>query len=149
MPEDMTFRDARAGTDVELGLSIYEPFGISQLEPLCFGALCAVSNVCGCTGFARRAAAGQGGEGNVLEANFTALDRPMGIPELLGLTVSDRDRIEASEAACLAEIIAERLPRDDKTLQARIASGQALADRMSWERVVEDYFLPNLTRVAH
>jgi len=149
MPEGMTFRDARAGTDVELGLSIYEPFGISQLEPLCFGALCAVSNVCGCMGFARRADGGPSGAGNVLEADFTTLDQPMDIPQLLGLTIAQRDRIEAREAARLAGILVERLPRDEKALAALIASGQAQADRMSWERVVEDYLLPSLTRAAH
>ena len=36
MSEEMTFADIRRGTDVELGLSIYEPFGISQFEPLSF-----------------------------------------------------------------------------------------------------------------
>jgi len=39
MPEDMTFLDIRKGTDLEFGQSIYEPFGIAQLEPLAFGGL--------------------------------------------------------------------------------------------------------------
>ena len=36
MPEEMTFGDIRRGTDLEFGLSVYEPFGISQFEPLSF-----------------------------------------------------------------------------------------------------------------
>ena len=47
--------DIRKGSDAEFGQSIYEPFGIAQVEPLSFGAICVVSNVCGCCGFIRRA----------------------------------------------------------------------------------------------
>jgi hypothetical protein len=148
MSADMTFRDIRAGTDAELGLSVYEPFGISQLEPLCFGGLCAVSSVCGCMGFARRAG-GPGLEDNILEADFVALPRPMGEAELLSLTIGQRDQIEAREARKLAEALIEKLPRDEEAMRKAIASGQELAGKMSWERVVEDYFLPSLTRVAH
>jgi hypothetical protein len=52
MPEDMQILDIHRGTDVEFGQSIYEPFGISPLEPLTFGGLCVFSSVCGCAGFA-------------------------------------------------------------------------------------------------
>ena len=40
--------------DAELGMATYEPFGISQLEPLGSGAVCVISNVCGCAGFVRQ-----------------------------------------------------------------------------------------------
>ncbi|MHC5087417.1 MAG: glycosyltransferase family protein, partial [Planctomycetota bacterium] len=48
MPSDMEFMDIRKGSDVEFGQSIYEPFGIAQLEPLTFGGICVLTNVCGC-----------------------------------------------------------------------------------------------------
>ena len=54
MPADMSFDDLRTGADLEFGQSIYEPFGIAQLEPLPSGSLCVVSDVCGCLGFVRR-----------------------------------------------------------------------------------------------
>ncbi len=57
MPADMVFGDIRRGSDLEFGQSIYEPFGISQIEPLQFGALSCVSSVCGCIGFVQQAAA--------------------------------------------------------------------------------------------
>jgi len=52
----MEFMDIRKGSDVEFGQSIYEPFGIAQLEPLTFGGICVFSSVCGCSGFLRDAA---------------------------------------------------------------------------------------------
>ena len=56
MPADMTFGDIRRGCDLEFGQSIYEPFGIAQVEPVQFGALSCVSSVCGLIGFAQQAA---------------------------------------------------------------------------------------------
>lgn len=149
MPEDMRFADIRHGTDVEFGLSIYEPFGISQLEPLCFGALCVPSNVCGCVGFARAAAEGRNYDANVLEGDFLAGGSNWPIDRLLGLTIGDRDLVERQECRRLAALIAERLPRDDQALAKAIECGRELASRMSWERVVTDYFLPSLSRATH
>ncbi len=148
MPEDMTFADMRCGTDVEFGLSIYEPFGISQLEPLSFGALCVVSNICGCVGFARCAAAQEGIDDGIIEADFLSLSVPPTLDELKNLPASRRDEIESLEAERLANLIVQRLPRDDQTLQERMQTGFQLAKRMSWEHVVKDYFLPSLAQAA-
>jgi len=149
MPEEMEFSDIRCGTDVEFGLSIYEPFGISQLEPLSSGALCVVSNVCGCMGFARRAARGKPLDDNIVEADYLSLSDTRGtLDELKNLPASRRDELESAEAERLAQVIVERLPRDEKTLEQRIRSGRELAKQMSWEHVVRDYFLPSLARAA-
>ena len=65
MPADMVFGDIRRGSDLEFGQSIYEPFGISQIEPLQFGALSCVSSVCGCIGFVQQAATELIGQGEL------------------------------------------------------------------------------------
>jgi len=148
MPEEMTFRDIRCGTDVEFGLSVYEPFGISQLEPLSFGAICVVSNVCGCLGFARSVAGDEPLEPNIIEADFLRLDEDMSIEQLIDIDIGHRDRIEIGEARRLAELIVGCLPRDEESLRERIRSGYNLAIKMSWEQVVQGYFLPSLGRVA-
>jgi len=148
MPQDMTFMDIRCGTDVEFGLSAYEPFGISQLEPLCFGALCVISNVCGCMGFARRVADAAPLDENIVEADFLRIPEPVSLESLVDLPAEMRGRIESAEARRLAGIIAERLPRDDAAMQRRIDSGWRLAQKMSWEHVVREYFLPSLDRTV-
>ena len=58
MPADMEFMDIRKGSDAEFGQSIYEPFGIAQVEPISFGGICVFTNVCGCAGFVEKAAGG-------------------------------------------------------------------------------------------
>ncbi|HUU59234.1 MAG TPA: hypothetical protein VMZ50_06810 [Phycisphaerae bacterium] len=148
MPEEMTFSDIRRGTDVEFGLSVYEPFGISQLEPLCFGAVCVVSNVCGCMGFVRRVAGGNAYDENVIEADFLRVPETMGTDDLLAMSIAQRNSIEAEEARRLAERVIEALPRGEEEGQQRIVTGYQLADKMSWERVVQDYFLPGLTEIV-
>ncbi len=71
-PEDTEFMDIRRGTHVEFGQSIYEPFGIAQLEPLSFGALCVITNVCGCAGFVNAVTQGRGTP-NVIVTDYTDL----------------------------------------------------------------------------
>ena len=149
MPADMTFADIRRGTDAEFGLSIYEPFGISQFEPLCFGAICLTSNVCGCMGFARRAAEGTEVDGdNIIEGNFLHVGDEADIRQLLDLSTADRDAVESAEARRLAKLVAEKLVDDPAVIQRRMEAGYQLTTRMSWQHVVTEYFLPSLERTA-
>ncbi len=76
MPADMEFMDIRKGTDVEFGQSIYEPFGISQLEPLTFGGICVFSSVCGCAGLLRDVAGTTEDVNPVIERNSLTASTP-------------------------------------------------------------------------
>lgn len=140
MPEDMTLADIRRGTDVEFGMSVYEPYGISQLEPLCFGAICMPSNVCGCAGFVHSVA----GElpPNILEANFAPEVDPLPPEGPLALGLEQREAIEAVECRRLAQELAARLPRTQSDFANLLKSGYELGDKLSWLAVVREYFLP-------
>jgi hypothetical protein len=145
MPEDMEFMDIRKGADVEFGQSIYEPFGIAQLEPLTFGGLCVVTNVCGCVGFLRDVTDGQRVP-NVILADYTTLNNGSGteIEDLLQIDRKVRDQIEIVEGARIAREILNRLPRTDAQLERLIIEGCQLAYNMSWDRVVRRYLLNDL-----
>lgn len=145
MPEDMEFMDIRRGTDVEFGQSIYEPFGIAQLEPLTFGGLCVVTNVCGCAGFLRDVTAGRDVR-NVVLADYTAMDDRCGsdIEDLLQIDRKIRDGIEAAEGARVAREILDRLPQNDAQIERMIRDGHDLACNMSWDVVVREYLLNDL-----
>ncbi|MHC4500142.1 MAG: glycosyltransferase family protein, partial [Planctomycetota bacterium] len=110
MPTDMEFMDIRRGSDVELGLSVYEPFGISQLEPLTFGGLCVISSVCGCAGFVRDVTGSEGVQ-NVIIADYVSVDghKFPDIEDLLKIDRSLRDGVEAAESRKVAERICSRL----------------------------------------
>ena len=55
MPADMEFMDIRKGSDAEFGQSIYEPFGIAQVEPISFGGICVFSERLRLRGFVDKA----------------------------------------------------------------------------------------------
>jgi len=148
MPADMDFLDIRKGTDVEFGQSIYEPFGIAQLEPLSFGGMCVITNICGCAGFVDKVTGGKGAP-NVLVADYTRLPAKYDhIQNVLSIGPRERDAVEEVEADRVADEVLRRLPADAKAREAFIKAGYELARQMSWEVVVRDYLAPVFREVV-
>jgi hypothetical protein len=147
MPADMEFSDIRKGSDAEFGQSIYEPFGIAQVEPISFGGICVFTNVCGCAGFVEKAAGGA--TPNAIVADYTELPEKGLRPEqLLAIGQPQRDAIEHRVAAKVAKELIERLPRTPAEFDAFIERGFDLASKMSWDVVARDYVLPGIRRAC-
>jgi len=145
MPKDMSFLDIRHGTDLEFGQSIYEPFGIAQVEPLGSGALCVVSNACGCVGFLQRVGALD--TPNIVLGDYTrAGNLGQRLDTALSIAQTQRDAVEKAEARSLANRIMERLPNNNEERKKLLEQGRTLSKRMSWQVVVDDYLLPALAR---
>lgn len=150
MPEDMTDHDIRWGTDLEFGQSVYEPFGISQIEPLNFGALCVVSNICGCLGFVRQVCQGEL-PSNLIVADYTSLPEGMAVGDFQVAQVlgkPERDLIETNQAQKVAQEIIDRLPTTKRARQAFLKRGHLISQKMSWDVVVQNYLLPALVQAA-
>ncbi len=147
MPEDMEFMDIRKGSDVEFGLSIYEPFGIAQLEPLAFGGICVISNVCGCAGFVRDVANGDEVK-NVIVADYTNLDHQCPTEDNYHLHIDKavrrvvEDRISGEIAGQICSYMAE----SESEIEDSIRRGYQLAKNMSWDMVVRNYLLSSLQK---
>jgi hypothetical protein len=159
MPADMEFMDIRKGSDVEFGQSIYEPFGIAQVEPISFGGICVYTNVCGCAGFVAKAAGGAQTSGttagdagktpNAIVADYTdLLDKGMRPEQLMNIGAAERDAMENLEAGRIAKELIERLPRTPQEFEAYIERGYALASQMSWDAVARDYVVPGIQRAT-
>jgi glycogen synthase len=146
MPEDMEFMDIRKGCDVEFGQSIYEPFGIAQLEPLSFGGICVLSSVCGCAGFIKKISRPDEIR-NVIIADYTDLNgiKFNDAEDMLKIDTGVRNQIERRVGEKVAMEILTRLPKNDKESIEMINSGHDLAAQMSWDVVVENYILPGFT----
>jgi hypothetical protein len=145
MPPEMTFADIRQGSDLEFGQSIYEPFGIAQVEPLSFGALCVISSACGCVGFIQRT--GGLDQDNVIMADYVGGAAQAGdIETALAIDQAQRDQIETQQAHVVALEIADRLPEDDAETKRLLETGYAASQKMSWQVVVREYLLPGLAR---
>ena len=148
MPHDMEFMDIRKGSDVEFGQSIYEPFGIAQLEPLTFGGICVFSSVCGCLGFLRDVTDGQDVK-NVIVADYTNLETHdyVDIEDLLQINRTVRDQIEAIQSEKVAMQICSRLPKNELEVESMVHSGYELAKNMNWDMVVNNYLLNSLQAI--
>ena len=147
MQEDMEFMDIRKGSDVEFGQSIYEPFGISQFEPLTFGGICVISNVCGCAGFLSDVA-DVTNVNNVIFADYTDLktQNSPDIEDLLQIDRSMRDRIEASVSEKVAKEVIARLPQNESEIESLIETGFQIAKNMSWDVAVSNYLMVSLQK---
>ncbi len=147
MPEDMEFMDIRKGSDVEFGQSVYEPFGIAQLEPLTFGGICVVTNVCGCLGFLRDITDGVDVK-NVIVADYTNLEIRdyADIEDMLEIDQSVRNQIEVSQSEKVAKEIIERLPKDESEIESMIQTGYSFAQKMSWDAAVRNYLMKTLQK---
>ena len=148
MPQDMEFMDIRKGTDVEFGQSIYEPFGIAQLEPLTFGGICVVSSVCGCSGFLQDTADTENLK-NVIIADYTKLDgffqKHFGEQNLENLLQIDRSVCNQTEyivSEQVAKQLLQRLEKYESDIENMLQTGYCLAKNMSWDVVVKNYLLP-------
>ncbi len=148
MPADMEFMDIRKGSDVEFGQSIYEPFGIAQIEPISFGGICVYTNVCGCAGFVEKAAGGKPTL-NAIVADYTQLpDQAIRPEQILAIGKKERDAIEHQVAEKVAHTLIDRLPRNPQEIAEYLKRGQALANNMSWEVVAREYVLPGIDRAS-
>jgi len=149
MPEDMEFIDIRRGSDVEFGLSIYEPFGIAPLEPLTFGGICVVSSVSGCAGFVRDVTNGEGSK-NIVIADYISLGKNgfADIEDPLQIGMSVRNQIEDYVSDKIAMQVCSLLAKNDSQLEGMIKAGCELAKNMSWDVAVKDYLLPSLQKSA-
>ncbi len=144
LPADTEFMDIRKGSDVEFGQSIYEPFGIAQVEPISFGGICVYSSVCGCAGFVKAAADGAATP-NAIVADYTELsERSIRPEQMLSIGQRERDAVENVVAQRVANELVNRLPRTPADLAGFLERGQALAANMSWDVVATKYILPGI-----
>lgn len=145
VPENASLEDLHIASDVEFGQSIYEPFGIAMLEPLTYGGLCVVSNVCGCKGFVDDVTGGADAT-NVIVAEYTDLNGQSGysLDEMRKIGRLVREATEQKVSKHVAETLLARLPADDAARETLLRSGYQLAMKMSWDEVAKSYFLPAL-----
>jgi hypothetical protein len=148
IPLDMEFMDIRKGSDAEFGQSIYEPFGIAQVEPISFGGICVFSNVCGCAGLVDKITNGTPTP-NVIVADYTELsERDLRPEHLMNIGQPQRDAIEHQVSELVAQQLIDRLPRTPREFEQFIQRGYDLAQHMSWDAIARDYIVPGIERAT-
>jgi hypothetical protein len=145
-PTNLSREDLHQATDISLGLSTYDTFAISPLEPMSCGAICVISTGCGC---ARRVQKLEGYESNIVIADYAN-----GLNEILGgdddektileITYQQKRNIEDKAAETFAAKLAEKVPRNKKQRADAQERGTMLAKQMNWDDEITRSFIPVL-----
>jgi hypothetical protein len=83
-----------------------------------------------------------------IQGAYTRLDQALDWRGALTLGTAERAQAEARTSRELALALAAALPRKPRESEKLLEEGQRTAQRMSWERVVQEYFLPALQSIA-
>lgn len=140
VPEDAEFSDLRIASDAEFGLSIYEPFGIAQIETIPFGGIAVLSSSCGGAQFLCEKFK------DVSLKPFYILDyistgRKMSYNALKKLTIAQRNEMENRILSEHAENIFAMLPQKEAMREKYLLNAQKHASVISWDALPEDYTL--------
>ena len=133
VPENAEFSDLRIGSDAEFGFSIYEPFGIAQLETLPFGGIAALSSSCGCASFIQKYL------GSLSNSLFTIFDfindTQYEREDLSHISTDKRFQLEKEHFQKNAEMFFSILPKDDTGRLRLLDEIQENLECLGWENI--------------
>ena len=138
VPEDAAFNDLRLASDAEFGLSIYEPFGIAQIETVPFGGVAVLSSSCGAAGLlAERFKDAPIKPFYIVD--YISPGKNLSYESLKGLSIAKRTTMEKQVLAKQAKEIFNVLPLDPAQRKAYLLNAQKFAHGISWEASAENY----------
>ncbi len=138
IPEDSEFSDTRIASDAEFGLSIYEPFGIAQIETIPFGGISVLSSSCGSAKFIQQ----KFNDAPIKPfciVDYISAGRKLSYNALKNLTINERTEMERSVLSGHAKEIFNSLPLTDDKRQQYLSNAQKHAHAISWEASAQSY----------
>lgn len=138
IPKGASILDLRLASDIEFGMSIYEPFGIAQLETLPYGGFPVISSVCGCACLLEKTLE----RGDYLSIDFTKIPKEFWDvlkekKDFKAMSKEMRDLIETEICAKHAAKVASLLPQNKSEHKKRFDTMQDKAHLLGWEHVAE------------
>lgn len=138
IPPKISLLDLRLASDIEFGLSIYEPFGIAQLETLPFGGIAVISDACGCASLLKDTL----DEGEYLVVDYTTVpddfkDHLKTKYDFLNISKEMRDLIETEICTKAAAHIVSILPKHARDRKKMFTSMQSKSLSLDWDHVVK------------
>ncbi len=135
IPENSSFSDLRYGSDVELGFSIYEPFGIAQIENVPYGGVSMISRQCGCSFLLDRAFA------DIELQPYYAIDfADTGISDegrLITLSTEERNEQEALLFRENGKKMFELIPKTEEQRRELFHKIKERVSQLSWESCIK------------
>ncbi|MCX8041446.1 MAG: hypothetical protein N3A56_03015 [Thermodesulfobacteriaceae bacterium] len=142
IPEDISTIDLRMASDIELGLSIYEPFGIAHIEVLPWGGLSIPSTSCGVYFFLEKNFAENFKPYFALD--FISTGEDLSTESIFKITSEKREILEEKLIAEWAEEIFLKIPKTWEEREKIFLKMQENLYKLDWEYVVNHYFIPSL-----
>ncbi len=143
VPEDMDFHDLRLGTDVEFGLSIYEPFGISHLESLTVGAICVMSSTCGSIGLLKKELDSLENE-NLIIADYKESGKDFSASALINLEEEKLTALEMTVSEKTAQELIKKLPQNFEDHLQLFKNGYKMSNKLSWDKIYDELYRQTL-----
>ncbi|MDA3838759.1 MAG: hypothetical protein PF574_07240 [Candidatus Delongbacteria bacterium] len=142
IPRNAEWIDIRIGSDAELGMSVYEPFGIAQIETVQFGGLAVLSDACGCSNLIKDKYKTSKNSFHIID--FTENIDKLSVEELLTISKEKRTEIEKEEIKSNSEMIFKKMTsvNNEKSMKAHLETAQSLADKIDWNYIFSKNILP-------
>ncbi|MCX8058810.1 MAG: hypothetical protein N3A58_05305 [Spirochaetes bacterium] len=139
--EKAEFLHFRVGSDAEIGFSIYEPFGIAQLETIPFGGFSFLSTSCGAFYLLKCSFNNEKGILPFIGFDFIGeghLDLEKNKIDPLSLNKETRFLIERRLFNKMANIIFNVLPKNNQERFNLLFKFQSLSNKLGWEAITEN-----------
>ncbi len=133
VPESTDFTDLRIASDCEIGLSIYEPFGISHIEVLPYGGISVISSSCGVSFLLEKVFRGDFKPYFIID--FIKEGENLSPEALLSLTREKRDEMERRCIEGSAVDIFSLLPITDEKRKLYLQRVKEYISSLSWDSV--------------
>ena len=136
MPAETSFFDLRLASDLEFGMSIYEPFGIAQLETLPYGGIPVVTTVCGCASLLEKTM--DKSDYSLIDSTRVPTDLAETIKtktDFINVSQEIRDMVETDMCRKAAPLIAASLPKSDNDRKSHFKKMQKSSQLLDWEHV--------------
>ncbi|MCL1827733.1 MAG: hypothetical protein FWG20_06805 [Candidatus Cloacimonetes bacterium] len=139
LPKNTTFADFRLASDIEFGMSVYEPFGIAQIETIPFGGIAVLTRVCGSAFLIEKAFAGEKKKPfYIVDFHYNSTKEDITSKDLINESAEYRVTLEREKLAECANKIYKTIPVNDEERKEILEVCKKNMHKLSWEEVVKD-----------
>ncbi|MHC4114340.1 MAG: hypothetical protein ACYSSL_03325 [Planctomycetota bacterium] len=140
LPQNAEFSDLRNASDAEFGFSIYEPFGIAQIETIPFGGIALLSSSCGAAALLAEKLEKAPIKPFYI-VDYIATGSKMRSAALKNLTIPKRTLMEKQILSAHAKKIFNCLPLTSEKRKQYLLNAQKYAPAIRWEALAQSYVL--------
>ena len=140
LPKGTTFADLRLASDAEFGMSIYEPFGIAQIETIPFGGVAILTRACGSSFLLEKTFLNE----KIKPFYIFDFAQKVNFDENINcehITHEERDKIEKLILKKNIDKVYKLIPKSDIQRKEVFNLCKKYMNKITWNEVIKDFFL--------